>query len=175
MFLVILVVVVALVELVVILQVGEALGAAWTILLLVLTSLGGAVLLRHEGRRAWRAFREVAAEGRWPGDEVTQGALVIVGGTLLLLPGFVTDGVGLLLLLPPTRAGLSRFVRARATPDSVKFLGAAGRRASRRRRDGGRHDVLDVEVVEVERQPRDDEGHGDDGHGGLPPGPRRGA
>lgn len=173
-----------------ILQVGQALGVGWTIALLVLFSIVGAMLLRHEGRRAWRAFRDALAEGRWPGDEVTQGALVIVGGTLLLTPGFFTDGVGFLLLLPFTRAGLSRLIRARVTPGSVRMFGAARRSASSPgTRDAG-GDVLDVEVVEIERErpgggepPQDGRpgpeerpggegspgGAGDDGPDGLPP------
>jgi UPF0716 protein FxsA len=170
-FLVILFVVVPLIELAVILQVGQTIGAAWTIALLVVFSILGAALLRHEGRRAWRAFSDALAEGRWPGDEVTQGALVIVGGTLLLTPGFVTDGVGFLLLLPFTRAGLSRIIRARVTPGPVRMFGAASRRASSAKGERRQRDVLDVEVVEIERDPGDRE---DDQDEGLPPGGRPG-
>ncbi len=146
----------------VILQVGQTIGPWWTVALLVLFSIVGAALLRHEGRRTWRAFREALEGGRWPGDEVTQGALVIVGGTLLLTPGFFTDGVGFLLLIPFTRAGLSRLIRARVTPQSVKFFGAARRASgSGPGRDAGTSgdtgDVLDVEVLEIERERRTDE------------------
>lgn len=148
-------VIVPLVELAVILQVGQLIGPWWTIALLVVDSIVGAWLLRREGARAWRAFRDALGEGRWPGDEVTQGALVIVGGTLLLTPGFVTDGVGLLMLLPPTRAGLSRLLRARLTPAPVHVYrtarGSSGRREGRRDGRPGPDDVLDVEVVEVQR------------------------
>jgi UPF0716 protein FxsA len=162
--LVVVFVVVPLIELVVILQVGQLLGVGWTVGLLVLFSIVGAALLRHEGRRAWRAFRTAIEAGRWPGDEVTQGALVIVGGTLLLTPGFFTDGVGFLLLIPITRAGMSRLIRARVTPEPVRLLGAARRR---RRRpgpaEGGDAEVLDVEVLEVEREQRPPEGHEDPG------------
>lgn len=148
-----------LIELMVILQVGQLLGAGWTIALLVLFSIVGAALLRHEGRRAWRAFRSALEQGRWPGDEVTQGALVIVGGTLLLTPGFFTDGVGFLLLIPITRAGLARLIRARVTPGSVKFFGAARQRTQASGPTaGGDGDVLDVEVLEIERERRDEVG-----------------
>ena len=174
----ILFVVVPLIELAVILQVGQTLGVWWTIALLVTFSIVGAVLLRRQGRRAWRAFRDALAEGRWPGDEVTQGALVIVGGTLLLTPGFVTDAVGFLLLIPFTRAGVSRLIRSRLTPGPVKMFGAATRRTSNAGPDGVRSDTLDVEVVEIEREPRRDDARddlrdgpdADGGHGGLPPG-----
>ena len=154
-------VVVPLVELVVIIQVGQVIGTAWTVGLLVADSVLGAWLLRREGRRAWQQFRAALEEMRWPGDEVTQGALVIVGGTLLLTPGFVTDVVGFLLLLPPTRAVVSRVLRARLTPVPVQgYQMARGRRARRgdgRRPSGGRGgedaSVLDVEVVEIRREP----------------------
>lgn len=170
-------VVIPLIELAVILQVGQAIGAGWTIALLVLFSIVGAALLRHEGRRAWLAFRSALEAGRWPGDEVTQGALVIVGGTLLLTPGFFTDGVGFLLLIPITRAGLAKLIRARLTPASVQMFGAARKRASSARSSTSEGDVLDVEVVEIEREdgsaPGGDADNGGDGDQ-LPPGAESG-
>jgi UPF0716 protein FxsA len=152
-------VVVPLVELAVILQVGQVIGTWPTIALLVIDSVAGALLLRHESRRAWQEFRRALEAGRWPGDEVTQGALVIVGGTLLLTPGFVTDAVGLLLLLPPTRAILSRLIRRRLNPLAPP-AGASrpprGDTTGRRRTDrGDAPAVLDVEVVDVQRDPPD--------------------
>jgi UPF0716 protein FxsA len=68
----------------------------------------GTWLFRREGRRAWAALREAIAAGRVPAKEVADGALVVVGGAFLLSPGFVTDVVGLLCVLPPTRAFLRR-------------------------------------------------------------------
>jgi UPF0716 protein FxsA len=160
--LVVLFVVVPLVELVVIIQVGQVIGTAWTVALLVADSVLGAWLLRREGRRAWQQFRAALEEMRWPGDEVTQGALVIVGGTLLLTPGFVTDVVGFLLLLSPTRAVVSRVLRARLTPAPVQgYQAVRGRRGGDGRRSGSKRadegaSVLDVEVVEIRREPSDD-------------------
>jgi UPF0716 protein FxsA len=154
--LVVLFVVVPLLELVVIIQVGQVIGTPATIALLVADSVLGAWLLRREGRKAWQQFRAALEEVRWPGDEVTQGALIIVGGTLLLTPGFVTDVVGFLLLLPPTRAAVSKVLRARLTPVPVQgYQTARGKRARRRgaSRTGEGSDVLDVEVVEVQREP----------------------
>ncbi len=127
-------------ELAVILKVGALVGLWPTLLLLVADSMLGAALVRREGRRAWQAFRRALREGRWPSDEVAQGALVLVGGALLLTPGFVTDGVGLLLLLPVTRAAASRLLRRR--------LVASGR--LRRHVDRSGRDVLDVQVMAVE-------------------------
>ncbi len=121
--LVLLFIVVPIVELWVILQVGEIIGVAWTLVLLILDSLFGSLLLRSQGRATWRRFNLALSNRRVPAREVIDGALVIVGGTLLLTPGFVTDIFGLLLLLPPSRA-VARGLLARRfkfpTPGNVR-------------------------------------------------------
>jgi UPF0716 protein FxsA len=116
-----------LVELYVILKVGDAIGVLWTIALLAADSVLGSLLLRSQGRSVWRRFNNALAEGKVPHREVLDGVLVIFGGAFLITPGFVTDVIGLLLLLPPTRAiirrtltrrlGQSRQVRARRSYD----------------------------------------------------------
>jgi UPF0716 protein FxsA len=95
-------------ELYVILKVGDAIGVPWTILLLAADSILGAMLLRSQGRAVWRRFNEALATGRMPHREVQDGVLVIFGGAFLITPGFLTDVIGLLLLLPPTRAVIRR-------------------------------------------------------------------
>jgi UPF0716 protein FxsA len=95
-------------EIYVIIQVGEAIGVLPTLALLIADSVLGSALLRSQGRAVWRRFNTTLSAGRPPAREVLDGALVIFGGALLLAPGFLTDILGLLLLLPPTRA----FVRA---------------------------------------------------------------
>ena len=106
--LVVLFILVPLVELYVILQVGDAIGAVWTILLLAADSLLGSLLLRSQGRSVWRRFNAALAEGKMPHREVIDGVLVVFGGAFLITPGFITDVVGLLLLVPPTRAIIRR-------------------------------------------------------------------
>jgi UPF0716 protein FxsA len=91
-------------EIYVIIKVGEAIGVLPTIALLILDGFLGAALLRHQGRAAWRRFNEALAAGKVPAREVFDGAMVIVGGAFLLAPGFITDVIGLLLLIPPSRA-----------------------------------------------------------------------
>jgi UPF0716 protein FxsA len=91
-------------ELYVIYKVGDAIGVLPTFLLLALDSVLGSLLLRAQGRAVWRRFNEAMAAGRIPHREVIDGVLVIFGGAFLLTPGFLTDIVGLLLLLPPTRS-----------------------------------------------------------------------
>jgi UPF0716 protein FxsA len=102
--LILLFVVVPIAELYVIIQVGQEIGALPTIGILVADSVLGSVLLRSQGRGVWRRFNEGIAAGRPPAREVLDGVLVIFGGALLLTPGFLTDVLGILLLLPPTRA-----------------------------------------------------------------------
>lgn len=101
--LVVLFVLVPVLEIYLIVQVGQRIGALPTIGLLVVESLLGAWLVRREGRRAWVALRSAIGTGRLPGGELADAALILVGGTLLLTPGFVTDVAGFLLILPLTR------------------------------------------------------------------------
>ncbi len=96
-------VVMPIVEIYVLIQVGQVIGGWWTVLLLVLGGVVGSWLVRREGARAWRALQEALRRGAVPGREIADGALVLVGGTLLLTPGFVTDALGVLLVLPLTR------------------------------------------------------------------------
>src|SRR5262245_42877574 len=106
--LVILFICVPIVELWLILQVAELLGggasgAALTIALLIADSLLGAWLVRSQGRTVWREFSEALNAGKMPAREAVNGGFVILGGTLLLLPGFLSDIVGIAMLAPPTR------------------------------------------------------------------------
>ena len=103
--------VVPFVELYVILEVvGPALGAPLTILLLAVDSVIGALLFKSQGRSVWRRFNLTLAEGRVPHREVVDGVLVIFGGAFLITPGFISDIVGILFLLPPTRTVIRRLL-----------------------------------------------------------------
>jgi len=148
--LVLLFIVVPIVELYVIIQVGQAIGAPLTIALLVLDSILGSMLMRSQGRAAWQRFQLALAEGRPPAREVLDGALVIFGGAFLLTPGFVTDILGAVLLLPPTRALVRRAVVARFLP--LRVMSVAGRFAAPRTGPRARS-AYDVEgtAVDVER------------------------
>ena len=96
-------IVVPLAEIYVLIQVGQVIGIWWTILLLVADSVLGTWLIRREGGRAWRALQVALSSGRMPARELADGALILIGGTLMLSPGFVTDAFGILLILPVTR------------------------------------------------------------------------
>ena len=135
-------IVLPLAELYVILEVvGDSIGWAWTLALLVADSVLGSLLLRSQGRAVWRRFNDVIASGRVPHREVIDGVLVVFGGAFLITPGFITDLFGLMLLLPPTRALIRRQVARRLT------IGVASR--ARRPRSGG----FDVEGSATEYHP----------------------
>lgn len=136
-------VLVPLLEIYLIVQAGQVIGVGWTILLLVLDSILGAVLLKREGLAAWRALTGALASYRMPARELADGVLVLVGGTLLLTPGFFTDALGFFFLLPFTRP-LAR--RALTAFVSRRFLG--GPAGAGTRRSPGPDSVVRGEVVD---------------------------
>ena len=107
-------------EIYVIIQVGGAIGIVPTLFLLLLDGIAGAALARWQGRAAWERFNLALSAGRVPAKETFDGAMIIVGGAFLLAPGFITDVIGFLLLIPPTRAVL-RGVVARLARRRVSF------------------------------------------------------
>ncbi|MBA2531601.1 MAG: FxsA family protein [Nocardioidaceae bacterium] len=102
--------VVPIVEIAVIIQVGQLIGFWPTVVLLLLESALGAWLVKREGLRAWRVLSGAMRGGSLPGRELTDAALVLIGGTLLLTPGFVTDVLGFFFVLPMTRPVARRIV-----------------------------------------------------------------
>ena len=148
--LIVIFVVVPIVELAVIIQIGQVIGVLPTIALLVIDSIVGSLLLRAQGRAVWERFNRALAERRPPAREVLDGVLVIFGGALLITPGFVTDVLGLLLLLPPTRALLRGVVARRVLPRMI-YTTVGGRRVYGRptRADGPDYDV-DSSASDVE-------------------------
>jgi len=123
-------------ELWLLIKIGGEIGVVPTLALLIFDSLVGAALVRSQSRVAWDRFNRALAAGRVPGREVFDGAMIIMGGALLLAPGFLTDAVGLILLLPPTNAAIRAFlVRSVSKRAGVAWrvggfaTGAASRRA----------------------------------------------
>ena len=100
----ILLIVIPVAELWIIVQVAHQIGFLDTLGLLILISLAGALLMKQQGMAAWQRMQDTLARGEMPGKEATDAFLVMLGGALLLTPGFLTDVVGIILLLPPTRA-----------------------------------------------------------------------
>jgi UPF0716 protein FxsA len=114
-------IVVPVLEIYLLIQVGQTIGAWWTVLLLVAAGLLGSWLVKREGSRAWRALADALAAGRMPARELADGALILIGGTLLLTPGFLSDLAGAFCILPFTRP-LARRVLTRVV--SRRLTGA---------------------------------------------------
>jgi UPF0716 protein FxsA len=142
-------------EIYVLIQIGQVIGPWWTVLLLIADGVLGAWLMKHEGTRAWRSLREALDSGRMPARELADGALILVGGTLLLTPGFLSDVVGFFFVLPFTRPVARRALTAWLTR---KFLGGPGspgfaarvdaRTGSRTGQRPGTDSVVQGDVVE---------------------------
>ena len=137
-----------LLEIFVLVRVGQVIGPWWTILLLVVSGVLGTWLIRREGGRAWRALSEALQTGRMPAREIADGALILVGGTLMLAPGFVTDAVGMLLILPLTRP-VARTVLTRLVTRRLLGAGLSTPRPGTPRRPGpAGGTVIQGEVVD---------------------------
>ncbi len=115
-------------ELFVAIKVAEAIGVLLMLLLLIASWPLGTWALRSEGRAAWRRLRAAASAGRSPGREVLDGVLVLVGGVLLIVPGFLSDLVAVLALFPPSRSllrgSLQRHLQSRFVVSATRFGGA---------------------------------------------------
>lgn len=162
-FLIALFIVVPIAELYVIVQVGQWIGVWPTLALLLADAILGSLLLKHQGRTAWRRFNEALAQRRLPGKEVADGVLIVIGGTLLLTPGFLTDIFGLFLLIPPTRA-IARRVLRRFTIGRFAVVGMPGG-FNPRPESGPERETkgYDYEATAEEVPPEDEGGRG------LPP------
>lgn len=139
--------VVPLIELAVLIEVGQRIGALNTIVLLIIISIAGAVMAKREGMAVWRRFRTGLERGQMPSTEILDGVLVIFAGALLLTPGFITDILALALLLPPSRAFVRRsLVRGGRWFFVKRYPMTAGLNMARRR----------VRNVRARRVPRDE-------------------
>ena len=126
-------------------RVGHAIGGLTTVAILVVEAVFGAWLMRREGSRAWRALTDGVRGGELPVNEATDAALVLVGGVLLLLPGFVTDVFGLVFLLPFTRPLARRLVQVLLARQARAFAGTVGVTRGRINVDG---QTIEGEVVD---------------------------
>ncbi len=144
------------VEISVLILVGQTIGALQTVGLLFASAMVGVWLLRREGRRTLREFSEATRLRRPPTRELADGVIIAAGGFLVLLPGFVSDVVGLLCLLPPTRAWarhrLQRAAerRAQRLEEQMRAQAEHVYGTAQTRAPGADGDVIDGEVVSVE-------------------------
>ncbi|MBT8400886.1 MAG: FxsA family protein [Rhodothermia bacterium] len=105
--------VIPLVELALLIQVGEVVGLGPTILLVVVTGAAGGMLARQQGLSTWSKFNSRLAGGKLPGRELVDGVIILLAGALLITPGLLTDIVGLCGLIPLTRKPVQRFIMSR--------------------------------------------------------------
>ena len=149
--------VVPIIEIFVIIQIGQVIGGWPTVALLLVESALGAWLIKHEGRRAWNALQSAFQTGKMPGRELSDAALILVGGTLLLTPGFVTDIFGFFFVLPFTRplarramySFLGRRVSTQFGPTTLgNFIPGAGPTQPQRPSD----DVIQGEVIDPDQK-----------------------
>lgn len=143
------VVLVVLIELAAVVGVARLIGILPTIILVLTLSTLGAVLVRREGRRTWRALEQALRSGQMPNREIADAVLVVTGGALLFVPGLVTGVVGLFFILPFTRPvariGLEVVVARR-----LLAAGIGGEVRVRRTRPGAGDDVVEGEIVDDE-------------------------
>ena len=100
-------------ELYLFLTLGEELGVKNTIAIIIITAILGAALTKSQGRRALQKFQQATAEGRMPAKEALEGLMILLAGAVLITPGFLTDTVGFLLLVPPVRTAVAGFLGKR--------------------------------------------------------------
>jgi UPF0716 protein FxsA len=148
--------VIPIVELAVILFVGREIGALPTIGLLVLSGVVGAWLAKREGAGAWRRFNKALNEARIPTTEIADGAMVLFAGALMLAPGFLTDVLGILLLLPPTRAVARRIILREVARRAMRRATGGGRRGRRGYVDGRSEVAPRTKVTWGEAEPLDE-------------------
>lgn len=165
MWLVLLLIVVPVVEIALFIRVGGMIGLWPTIAVVIATAVAGGVMLRRQGLRTLAALQTQLVRGADPSPLLLEGALILLGGALLLTPGFFTDAAGLALLVPPVRAAVARWLGPRlARGFVITTMGHAREAQGWGPRPGapGRQGPIDAEYREVETPPA----------GARPPPPR---
>ena len=136
--------VVPLIEIYFLIKVGENIGAWSTIFLVILTAFIGVALLRQQGLSTLGRFQKSMMEGKVPAGEMLEGIFLLVGGASLLLPGFFTDAIGFLCLIPFTRQLLAKWVLGSSSIQMHSAMTDTGFSSSRSQVDKG---VIDGEFV----------------------------
>lgn len=136
-----------LIEIAVFIWIGGVIGVLPTIFLTLATAVAGTMMLRQQGLSLLTRMQRELDAGRSPGNEVMQGAMIVLASILLLIPGFVTDAVGLVLFIPPAREALVRLILARANVTVVE--GGQSPASTRRPRDG----VVDLDADDWSEKP----------------------
>ncbi|MFC1479709.1 FxsA family protein [Planctomycetota bacterium] len=109
---------VPLIELVILIKVNEFIGIQWTFLIIILTGISGSYLLKRQGIKIVSKIRSETSAGHIPGDKIIEGLLLFAGGIMLLFPGYATDTLGLLLMIPGNRRVLRSFIQKKMKRNS---------------------------------------------------------
>ena len=142
------------IEIAVLVMVGRAIGLWWTLGLIILVAVAGTWLARRESGRTYRELQQALSSGRMPADQVTDAILLTVGGFLLLLPGFVSDVLALVLILPFTRPLARRLLQAVVASRALATVGGTPTGGpGRARRAPGSGTVIDGEIVDEQPPP----------------------
>jgi UPF0716 protein FxsA len=135
---------VPLIEIYFLIQVGDVIGAGFTIFMVVLTALIGAALVRFQGLTTLARAQSEMLSNRMPALEVIEGALLLLAGALLLIPGFVSDALGFIILIPPLRQRLvQRFLKKRVMPVDGQVYDGESREADER--------IIDIEYKDLDK------------------------
>lgn len=132
-----------LIEITLFIKVGGIIGLGWTLAIVLLTAVAGTWLVRMQGAMAMASLRGSLQDMRDPREPLAHGALILMAGVLLISPGFFTDTLGILLLIPPVRAAVLRFLSRRVTVDRFEF-------GTPPRREPHRPDIIDGEFTEID-------------------------
>lgn len=142
-------------EILVLIAVGRAIGGWPTLGILVAAAVVGGWVIRHEGRRTWQALRAATESGRMPEREMADAVVVLLGGVLLLIPGFLTDIVGLICVLPVTRSLAGRLFQSAINGRVVMVTRPGGPGAGRPSHGDGhprpgaaRDQVIEGEIID---------------------------
>lgn len=153
-------------ELYVIIEVGSSIGSFSVILLIIMTAIIGISFMRNNGMGALKKFQQGMAQGKVSDDDIFTSVVIFIGGLFLLLPGFITDTIGLLFLIPPTRQLLvnlllrnSKFSgSARQTNQRGNVYEAQWQETQRppsRIHQHNQEDIIEGEVIEPNAKPKD--------------------
>jgi UPF0716 protein FxsA len=135
---------VPLIEIYFLIQIGDVIGAGFTIFIVVLTALIGAALVRFQGLTTLARAQREMRNARMPAMEVVEGALLLLAGALLLIPGFVSDALGFIILIPPLRQRLvQRFLKKRVMPVEGQVYDGEARDADKR--------IIDIEYKDLDK------------------------
>lgn len=135
---------VPMIEIALFIQVGGFIGLWWTLAIVLATAVAGSLLVRMQGALALAQLRGSLQELRDPTEPIAHGALILFAGALLLTPGFFTDTVGLLLLVPAVRSSVLRYLASRLRVERFTVGGMPPRR------EQNRPDVIDGDFVEID-------------------------